>query len=403
MELDHDIDELERKFAKWEHNLANNVDHSIEQIFKVFEECKIPITRLTIPKQVHPNKFFRARIISSNSNEDLSDPNTYSYPPIAYTTSYQRANVPGFPVFYAALDAHTALEEVRKNGVNPIESGDIIFLSEWRLKNEAEISLKYLTLPEIIEEDQLYSKLTKKVYKELEGLFGKKGKIHVKFQLALFERISRLFLGDNYFQSSIIAYYIMFMTPKLEGIKIDGIIYPSCSNNFRSVNCALNPEFVNNNLELVGVSKLRFNEFSNIGAEVSNTYLGTFKNNKVLWTSQVSELLTNDYDAILFSDFLWDKAKTNSALFYYKSELTDFDTFCKQELKSIDKFKEIKPKEGHPVNMSKELACVYEISLDSETTFLKSDDEINPIYMLQLIIPLQTFTQKISANKVLKG
>lgn len=403
MDLDHDIDELEQKFADWEHNLANNVDYSIEQIFKIFEECKIPITRLTIPKQVYPNKFFRARIISPNSTEDLSNPNTYSYPPIANTTSYQRANVPGFPVFYAALDAHTALEEVRKNGINPIESGDIIFLSEWRLKGQAEISLKYLTLPEIIEEDQLYSKLTKKVYKELEGLFAEMGINHVKFQSALFERISRLFLGGNYFQSSIIAYYIMFMTPKLEGIKIDGIIYPSCSNNFRSVNCALNPEFVNDNLELVGVCKLRFNEFSNFGANVSNTYSGTFKNNKVLWTSQVSELLTNEYDAILISDFQWDKAKTNSALFYYKSELADFDAFCKQELKSIDKFKEIKPKEGHPVDMSKELACIYEISMDSKTTFLKSGDEINPIYMLKLIVPLRTFTQKISPYKVLQS
>jgi hypothetical protein len=403
VELDYDIEELEAKFKNWETTLTKTVDVSLSHTLKVFDDCEIPITRMTIPNKAHPSKFFRARIISSNSCEDLSDPKTYSYPPIANTKSYQRANVPGYPVFYGALDAHTALEEIKKPGVEPLEKDDIIFLSEWRLKEGADITLNYLTLPEIIEENQLYSMLTRKVYKELKELFSEKGAKYVDYQLALFERISRLFLGENYLQSSVIAYNIMFLTPKIEGLKIDGIIYPSCSNQFRSVNCALSPEFVDDNLELVGVSKLKFNQFSDLGAEVSNTYVGTFDGNKISWTSQVSELLTDEYDTIFISELQWDEAKTTAAHFYFNSEITDLDTFCKQELKSTDKFKEIKSKEGIPLDLSKKLACIYELNVDSKSTFLKSGNEINPIHMLQLVIPLKTFTQEITQTEVLKG
>lgn len=403
MELEYDIEELEAKFKYWETTLAKIVDASIDNALKVFDDCEIPITRMTIPNKAYPSRFFRARIISSNSCEDLSDPKTYSYPPIANTKSYQRANVPGCPVFYGALDAHTALEEIKKNGVDPLEKDDIIFLSEWRLKEDTDITLNYLTLPEIIEENQLYSILTRKVYKELEELFSEKGAKYVNFQLALFARISRLFLSENYIQSSIIAYNIMFLTPKINGLKIDGIIYPSCSNQFRSVNVALNPEFVDNNLELVGVSKLKFNQFSRLGAEVSNTYVGTFDGDKILWTSQVSELLTDEYDTIFISELQWDEAKTTAAHFYFNSEITDLDAFCKKELKSIDKFKEIKSKDGIPIDLSKKLACIFELNVDSTSTFLKSGNEVNPIYMLQLVIPLKSFTQEIPHTEVLKG
>jgi hypothetical protein len=402
VELEHDLIVLKNKLNAWGEDIGQSQYANVTQALKAFKQWGIPITRLVIPNQKLPTKFFRARIISSSSDEDLSDPNTFSYPPVEFTKSYQRANVPGYPVFYGALDAHTALEEIRKNGITPIEKGDQVFLSEWRLKPNSSISLKYLTLPEISTEKQLYSPLTIKVYKELTEIFKGFGEAHVEYQHSLFEEISRLFLGDNYMQSSIIAYDIMFNTPKFDGLKIDGIIYPSCSNNFRSVNCALAPGFVDQNLELVEVRKFTFKQFTEDGAQASSMYRGENEQGFVKWKVKVSELLTDQYDVLFMTDYQWNTEKTNNASFFHCMLLTNLDEFCKESINKINKSVDIAPKEGYKLDLSKELCCVYEIPMDNNATFLQSGDQKNPIHMVKIIIPLRTFFREINSEEVLR-
>lgn len=166
-----DLLNSKQSFDAWAARLLEFSDISLVDSLALFKEYDIRIPRILSPDTEHDLTFFRARVIPKNSNEDLSKPSTFSYPPAKLVTTFQRANAPGFPVFYGAADGKTALEELRING-QQIKAGDTVFLSKWRLKRNISYNFVNLTIPEIDNEHQLYAGITKKISAELERIFA---------------------------------------------------------------------------------------------------------------------------------------------------------------------------------------------------------------------------------------
>lgn len=73
----------------------------------------------------------------------------------------------------------------------------------------------------------MLSKLNKRIYSEVRRIFNNEEEFFAKTQKFLFQNMSELFLSGNYLQSGIIAHKIIYGTPEIQGIKINGIIYPS--------------------------------------------------------------------------------------------------------------------------------------------------------------------------------
>jgi hypothetical protein len=210
-----ELKNLKDDFIRWKLALDKENHLSLKDSLKLLKEFNITIPRILIPNFSHPLKLYRVRVISSGSDEDLTKKSTFSYPPAEFVKDYQRANAPGYPVFYGAFDAKTAFEEIRCNGNEKIKKGDKVFFSEWRVKENSKYSLAHLTLSSLTGEEYMLSKLNQRIYSELQRIFSTEEEFFAKTQKFLFQSMSELFLSGSYLQSGIIAHQIIYDTPEI--------------------------------------------------------------------------------------------------------------------------------------------------------------------------------------------
>lgn len=194
---------------KWDTALKNIDYLPLEDAYLLMKKALAYFPNIVFTQTVYPMTY-RARIISNDSHEDISNPRTFSYPPKERAKSYQRASVPGFPVFYGAMDAKTAIEELMTNSIEPIKKGDQFYLSEWKVKKEELLTFNCLTFSEIIGDQHLISRLTEQVSFALKTILAKSTPRFQQAQTFLYNRLSQLFLTGKYLQSSTIAYKILY-------------------------------------------------------------------------------------------------------------------------------------------------------------------------------------------------
>jgi hypothetical protein len=396
-----ELTQLKENFQKWV-NFSKDQDRlPIDDALIALRTFGVTIPRILIPSATYPIKLYRVRVIPQHSDEDISNPKTFSYPPVKHSNSYQRASAPGFPVFYGAMDGKTAFEETRINGA-PIKAGDAVFLSEWRVKNEASCSLCFLTTPDIIHDNQLFAVLTKKVYSEIERIFKFEEFFFRKTQRFLYEQISALFLTGTYSQSGTVAHDILFKTPEVNGIKINGVIYPSCANNFRSVNCALTPEFADENLTLESVRKLSFEQFSDDGVQANSQYFGEVFNGKIIWQTYVSQLFTNKFQIILDLTEKWNRKEIKASKFFFHNRELDLQKFCKEKVAELDlnNFNFPQKKEREFKSNSDQI-FVYELKLEDWVSQLTLAGKKNTITAIKMLIPHKSFLEEADLKSVL--
>ena len=398
------FDFLKRSFQQWAEAL-NNVDNpSLEESLLIYKTHSIEFPRLVSPCHDYPLKIFRARIISDESEDDISNPRTFSYPPKAKATCYQRANVPGFPVFYGAMDGKTALEELRNYSNMPIQKGDKVYLSEWKLKPGSSYTLNYLTLSNIIGEQHLFSDITKKIDAEFERIFYNEPEALKQKQKFLFEQVSELFLTGNYFQSGLIAYQILYNSPVIKDIKIDGIFYPSCSNNYRSVNCAFLPEFVDQNLELEIVRKVSFEEFTGNGAYSNGKYFGIVEKNQVIWRTYITELMIHDYEYELLLTDKWLDEHIEQSNFFLGNKYMDLQEFCRKRIETIDLSNHrIPQKNEHLYRENGTILFRFTYQFRDDDCTLRFQGRINNISEIVIKIPVKAQTKVVLKDVAFKG
>lgn len=400
--MTNELRKIKTNFKKWKTLMLTYDDISWEEANGLLKKFDIRIPRLVIHDITHSIKLYRVRAFSEGSIENISDPKTFSYPPSEKVKTFQRANIPNYPVFYGAFDGKTAFEELRLNGNETVKRGDTIFLSEWTIREGSKYNLAQLTLSEISEDDQLYGDLTKKVYSEIRRLFKNESSVFADEQTFLYEQASKIFLSGTYVQSGVLAHEILYNTPEVRAVKIDGILYPSCSNNFRSVNCALRPDFVDKSLKLESVRKLSFEEFTSEGVQTVSKYFGEREGDQVIWRTYLSELFVKTFTTEMELSHEWSEHDRRSAQFFVSGNETNIAEFCQAQVDNIDLSKNNIPAQyeaGFRANQN--FIFIFEQHFDQGVSYLKINDRINEISVLRWKIPLKAGTKKVSNLEVM--
>ncbi len=215
---------------------------------------------------------YRVRAINEKE-EDIKKLDTFSYPPIG-STKQNRANLAGNPVLYCSLSGMAALKEYRING-EPISSGQELYLSVYKIKQDSSINYIQYLFPESIVKGALYEKINKRKLQQMKGLLKSYQPNKQKAVLKLTNYIAEKFLMKNdYSISSFLSHYYLYEIGQDCRPGIDAIVYPSVARDANDFNIALHPNAVDNKLELIEVQKLTFTNFVDNGAYVSSEAVG---------------------------------------------------------------------------------------------------------------------------------
>jgi len=396
------IEKIKRELLAWDNALKDVNDLPLEEAYLLMKKSLEYFPNMIFEQPEYPMTIYRARVISNDSREDISNPKTFSYPPKECSNNYQRASVPGFPVFYGAMDAKTAMEELRTNSFAPIKRGDQFYLSEWKIKTGQSLTFNCLTFAEIVGEQYLIGGMTEQVNFAMKTIMAETSPQFREVQTFMYNQLSQLFLTGKYLQSGPIAYKMLYDCAPNE--RPDAILYPSCSNNYQSINCAFHPDFVDRNMAMEVVRKMTFEEFTEQEAHSLVYYFGAVENDKVVWKNHITEMY-GKYTMTLDLSLKWPDECIENASFFVRNEEIDLTKFCENLMDEIDfDTISIPQKLEEPAQPNKPLEFIFTYPLIDENCYFKKDNgEINKLKKLKLIIPANKILKEVTPNQVLQS
>jgi len=219
---------------------------------------------------------FRARKNIDETKENIEDVNTFSYPNSIVCKKNGRANIAEKPVFYSAENVNVALNEVWP------QKDDIIHLSIWRLKGDVSNFRVSVCLSDDISKDNLWYGANLRIKDAIKRELDYHDQTSA---IDLFKLLAKTFFSEKYpyLMSSTAAYLFLY------AYGIDALVYPSFSWRARFCNYALNPGFVDRNLEILGVYKLHVRESNQVADIVDLVSVGTYNGAKILWREPSSD------------------------------------------------------------------------------------------------------------------
>ncbi len=244
---------------KWDNfQISNNPKEFNKRLHELFVKKVgiFPITSTSVDSTTFPFTFYRLRKFDNSMNPALIS--EYSYPPNHLINTYQRANIPGHPVFYCSNDAPTTIFEVLKNQTI-VSHEDTFFLSEWKFKNDVKIRITpYLfgnlapNSPYKLWTDSSYFQIEKSLKKDF-------NKVEIEGLKHVLEFLSNLFVYENtYTVSSFIAHQHLYADFSL---RTDVFVYPSIQTDKYSINFAIHPNVVSEKMKLMRVFKFKILDF----------------------------------------------------------------------------------------------------------------------------------------------
>ena len=279
-----------------------NVDSFVENITKMLtSEFGIILNTLKPFKQKDFKlSIFRVREMDSFSNINLV--REHSYPPI-HLTGMGRCNFPQFPVFYCSNDAMTALIEVVRNYVG---SEKKYCISKWEIHpTDQELVFETFLQSELPVENH-FKIFQKEIQERINEPFEKsfQEKLAPEKKDGLIEYLTYLdksFINDkNYSISASLAHRSLYAG---HNFRTDILMYPSVQTQFKGVNMALSPNFVENNLELKRLYEVTLDNYNPEKGEVKMTFhqYAEVEKNVIMW----KRILTNDdtYNQTVKEDF----------------------------------------------------------------------------------------------------
>lgn len=161
-----------------------------------------------------------------------------------------RCNLEGESVFYSAIDLNTAIWETKP------QPGDIITISEWKIKPDKYlIANSIFNHPEIDEINMHSKKMQERFAKEIENVPPTQNQLFneiIKFATEEFVKIvdrekPKEYLFSAYFSSE-------FSKTSPDGYRTEAIVYPSIQRNYRTSNIAILNSVVLDKLDLLGIT-----------------------------------------------------------------------------------------------------------------------------------------------------
>lgn len=246
---------------KWDNfQISNNPLEFNKRLHELFVKKVgiFPITSTKVDSNTFPFTFYRLRRYDKSMNPALIS--EYSYPPNHLINSYQRANIPGHPVFYCSNDVSTSIFEVLKNEPK-IDPEDVFYLSEWKFKNNLDIRVTPYLFGNLAQ-DSPYKLWTESTAHQINKLLKKDfSPDQINGFKKVLEYLSNLFVYDNtYTVSSFIAHQHLYANLSL---RTDLFVYPSIQTDKYSINFAIHPNVVTEKLKLNRVIKFKMIDFIN--------------------------------------------------------------------------------------------------------------------------------------------
>lgn len=206
----------------------------------------------------------------------------YSYPPVEYVKSIQRANLPNHPVFYCTNSPGTAIIETIKTGKGVDFENDVFFLSEWRIDSKKELKVTPFFF-ESIEQGSVFNLWQEENKRQLEKLLTKYSKETRDSFFEVLTYLSNLFVFENtYPVTSHIAHQHIYSNDKFNS---DIFVYPSFQAKRKTVNYAIHPNVVIESMKLESVYDLKINSLD-LEKEIISYSLrrvGENLNGKIIW------------------------------------------------------------------------------------------------------------------------
>ncbi|MBK8546279.1 MAG: hypothetical protein IPL63_02490 [Saprospiraceae bacterium] len=261
---------------KWEIYQGGDIYEHMEQLEKKFFS-RLPFMSTYLKKTpvnfTFPIKFYRVRPFSKIINDRLIC--EYSYPIPKFTTENGRANFINHPVFYASDHPVVALLEYIQK-VDDIESfkDKEFIISKWEIKSPGE----YLFAPFFnsnLTSHNIFTKLAEFTKEEFEALGNTVTDDEYNALKLMNNYLAELFLvDDKRCISSYLAHKNIYDNP----IGHCFIIYASKMVEYHGNNYAFHPNFVDTQMELKHIYKIKIDNISKDGHkfQIMNTMTSKF-------------------------------------------------------------------------------------------------------------------------------
>ncbi|MDO6819444.1 RES domain-containing protein [Zobellia sp. 1_MG-2023] len=293
------IQKLEKyKFPKFKESDNQNINEFKKNVLAPIEKEFKAYPHLLQPKKC--NEFnlnlFRVRDLSTFTNPDIFL--EHSHPP-SHMTKMGRCNFPKTPVFYCSNDPGTSLFEVIRD--NDFEKKQFC-ISRWKVKPTEEILFFENFLRSPLPKENTFKEMNSTLVEKLDQIFEKKLSLDKREGLIKYlEYLDNCFISDDsYSLSATIAHNSLFRD---HDTRTDILMYPSRQSNLKSVNLAINPNFVNNNMFVDRFYVVEVNNLSVDKSTYNLTFMqyGTVVNRLTYWRKIIEK--DDLFEEYVISDF----------------------------------------------------------------------------------------------------
>lgn len=221
---------------------------------------------------------FRVREFNPIKNKGLFS--EYSYPPSAFVGN-GRCNFKGFPVFYCSSNPITALLEVIRNTEYKSKK---FCISVWSLLDNKQNFVLGSFLQSELHPSNPFKQLATSYIKNIDKAFENKLTQDQKLGVIEFYKfIDQKFIEDkDYSISAYLSHQELYAKHRFAS---DIIIYPSAQLESKSVNFAIQPNFVDNCMKVERFYLVELNEFDSLTdiANITFSSYGKIEKNFIHW------------------------------------------------------------------------------------------------------------------------
>lgn len=232
---------MEKSIREYIEELDLSNEEAYNQLYKIFtKKCPMPV--LTVPILANSG-IYRSR--TNHPGADFTNFRDLSYPPKNIITEYSRANKPSEQIFYASDKYEISILELLPYWPNLVDVGETIAVTTgiWQLDSDILVGIipdfKNSELMKYVNSSQ-YSNALNSDRDDLNS-------------------INQYFRGQGFYDKNIYkvtSAYCKAVIHNIEsnGDNVQGLLYTSVQHS-TGWNIALNPQVVNDHLQLVSVIK----------------------------------------------------------------------------------------------------------------------------------------------------
>ncbi|MFZ4726290.1 MAG: hypothetical protein ACOYMD_12690 [Paludibacter sp.] len=249
-------------------------------------------------------KFYRVRPLEDFT--DLSLITEYSYPPINNVV-HRRCNFPKKPVFYSSNNPYTSIKEVVRESETNNET--IYLLSAWEINKKCSIRVVPYLFQNLPLENE-YKKLGAHALEEFKRVLEKEKQLNesqINGCKLYLQFLASKFIEDNHNISAALAHSILYANINL---RADIFIYPSIMTDLKTVNMAIHPNFVDQNMELKRIYSIKVKKTDDkfLIGEISIRNYAEVKDGVIIWRN--SDVNDKDFWEFSKDDFHRDTSNT---------------------------------------------------------------------------------------------